>query len=179
MDFKDSNTLKNLQQALEIELRASTKYRIYADKSREDGFEQIGNIFEEISQNEKEHAKLWIKLMNQGEIPYTLHNLKESCLEETYEFTNRYSEFAEEARKEGYEDIASLFDGIAGIEGFHGDRFRKLADNIEAGKVFCRNNEQRWLCLHCGNVTKDYHAPRKCPICGYSQGFYQSFEENY
>lgn len=179
MNFKDSNTLKNLQHALEGELKASTKYEIYGLKAREDGFEQIGNIFDETSQNEREHAEIWMKIINKGEIPYTLDNLKDSYGGETYEYTNMYPEFAKEARKEGFRDIADLFEGVANIERFHNYRFRKLAGNIEAGEVFCKPEENLWICLNCGNIVQSNCAPKECPVCGYPQGYYQLLAENF
>jgi len=179
MDFKNSKTFANLQNALEGELKASTKYEIYGLKAREDGFEQIGNIFDETSQNEREHGEIWLKILNNGEVPYTLDNLEDSYGGETHEWTNMYPDYAREARVEGYNDIAALFEGVANIERHHDYRFRVLANNIETGEVFCKKVEVLWICLNCGNIVSGRCAPKECPVCGYPQAFYELYNDNF
>ncbi|MDD4591377.1 MAG: ferritin family protein [Parabacteroides sp.] len=177
MEFKGSQTYQNLQTAYQGELRASTKYRIYGMKAKEDGYQQIGNIFLETSHNEMEHGEIWLKLLNGGEIPPTLVNLKEAAAGENYEWTTMYKGFADTARKEGYEEIADLFDGVARIENNHDGRFETLAWNIESGRVFCRDEEAVWICTNCGNLIWAECAPERCPVCGYPQGYYQLYCE--
>jgi rubrerythrin len=179
MDFRESKTFNNLQHALEGELKASTKYSIYGSKAREDGFEQIGDIFDETSHNEKEHAEIWMKIMNNGEIPDTLDNLKDAYSGETYEWTKMYREYAQEAAVEGYQDIADLFEGVAGIERHHDFRFRELAKNIETGEVFCKKNEHLWICMNCGNIIRGKCAPEVCPVCGFPQAYYKLLDDNF
>lgn len=179
MRFEQSNTYKNLKSAFEGETKASGKYAIYARKAWEDGYQQIGNIFDETSGNEREHAEIWLKLLNGGELPSTLENLKEAIPGEHYEWKSMYPEYAEAARQEGYFEIADLFQGVADIENHHDGRFEKLARNIEAGMVFCKNRETVWICLNCGNLIWNECAPEVCPVCAYPQGYYQVNCENY
>ncbi|WP_312649338.1 rubrerythrin family protein [Aminipila sp.] len=179
MDFKQSKTYQNLKNAYDGERKASTKYAIYGSKAREDGYEQIGNIFDETSSNEREHAEIWLKQLNGGEIPSTLDNLKESITGENYEWTTMYREFAETARKEGFNQIAELFDGVASIEYNHDNRFKQLIYNIENDQVFCKEQSMVWVCLNCGNLYWDECAPEFCPVCGYPQAFYQLNCNNY
>ena len=147
-NFQESNTFRNLQTAFDGETRVSTKYAIYGRKAKEEGYEQIGRIFEEASCNEREHANIWLKLMTGGELPSTLENLKASYSGENYEWTTMYISFAQEARREGFEEIAELFEGVAAIERYHDSRFRKLASNIMNNTVFDRNNNVFWICLN-------------------------------
>jgi len=179
MDFKMSKTFQNLQDAFQGEAKASTRYAIYGLKAREDGYEQIGNIFDETSRNEREHAEIWLKLLNNGEVPPTLENLQDSYEGETHEWTSMYKEYAAMARKEGYSEISSLFEGVASIERHHDARYRKLAQNIMSDKVFCKEREVVWICLNCGNLIWDFCAPEVCPVCGFPQGYYQLNCENY
>lgn len=177
--FTESETYKNLQAAFEGETQASTRYAIFSEKAREDGYEQIGDIFEETSGNEREHAVIWMKLLNGGEIPPTLQNLKEAYSGENYEWTNMYIGFAEKAYEEGFPEIARLFEGVAGVERHHDARYRKLAQNIMNDTVFCKKSNVLWICLNCGNLFYGECAPSVCPVCGYPQGYYQLNCENY
>lgn len=177
MSFKDSQTYRNLESAFDAEMRASTKYRIYGAKAKEDGFQQIGDIFAETAHNEMEHAEIWFKLLNGGELPNTLTNLKEAAAGENYEWTAMYQEYADTARKEGYRDIADLFEAVARIENNHDGRFETLAYNIQSGQVFCREFEAVWICLNCGNLIWDKCAPKTCPVCGYPGGYYALYCE--
>jgi len=178
-NFRESNTYQNLQEAFKGEGTASTKYAIYGMKAKEDGYEQIGNIFEETSRNEREHCEIWLKLLHGGEVPSTLDNLKDSYGGEYYEWTTMYMDYAREAVQEGYPEIARLFEGVAAIERHHDARIRKLAQNIMNDKVFCKDNNVLWVCLNCGNIFYGECAPDPCPVCGYSQGYYQLNCENY
>ena len=179
MKFDETQTHKNLMNAYNGESKASTKYRIYAAKAREEGYEQIGNIFDETSGNEKEHAEIWMKLLNGGEIPSTLDNLKESVSGEHYEWTKMYRAYADTARQEGYPQIADLFEGVTRIEHHHDKRYEKLIRDIETNTVFCKPEEHIWICLNCGNLIWGECAPGICPVCRYPQGYYQLCCENY
>lgn len=179
MDFKESKTYQNLQKAFEGELKASTKYAIYGNKARDDGYIQIGSIFDETSGNEREHAEIWLKKLNCGKVPSTLENLIDSYTGENYEWTSMYKEFARVARAEGFCDIASLFDSVGNIERHHDMRFKKLAKNIQNNQVFCKAETTIWLCTNCGNLIWDRCAPNFCPVCGYPKSYYQVNCENY
>ena len=179
MRFEDSETYKNLKKAFQGETSASGKYAIFARKAWEEDYQQIGNMFEDTSGNEREHAEIWYKLLNGGEVPSTLENLREAANGEHYEWTSMYPGFAETARKEEYFEIAELFDGVARIENNHNARFDKLARNIENGTVFCRGREVVWVCLNCGNLIWDRCAPEVCPVCSYPRGYYELYCENY
>lgn len=178
-DFKSSKTYKNLQDAFTGETSASGKYAIFGFKAKEDGYEQIGNIFFETSANEREHAEIWYKILHGGEVPSTLENLKTAYAGEYHEWTQMYMDYAKEARREGYDEIARLFEGVASIEHHHDARYRKLADNIMKDEVFCKKSKMIWVCLNCGNLIYDYCAPEECPVCGYPQGYYELNCENY
>lgn len=178
-NFKESNTYKNLQAAFQGETSASGKYAIFGMKAKEEGYEQIGNIFLETSGNEREHAEIWYKILNGGEVPSTFDNLQTASGGEYHEWTQMYLDYAKEARREGYPEIASLMEGVASIEHHHDMRYRRLAQNIASGKVFCKDNEVVWVCLNCGNLFYGECAPEECPVCGYPQGYYQLNCENY
>ena len=166
--FLESKTFRNLHTTLDGELKASAKYRIYAEKAKEEGFQQIGNIFGESSHNEQEHAEVMMKILF-GEVPDTLQNLKDASGGENHEWSSLYKSFADEARAEGYPGIAKIFEGIAAIEKHHDFRFDSLAENIETGKVFCSTEKTLWICMNCGNLYSGVCAPEKCPVCGYPQ----------
>lgn len=177
MDFKDSQTYRNLQAAFAGEMTASSKYRIYGQKAKEDGFQQIGDVFMETAHNEQEHGEIWLKLLHGGEVPPTLDNLKDAASGENHEWTSMYPGYAETARREGFQQIAELFDGVAKIENNHDGRFETLAYNIHSGQVFCREFEAVWICLNCGNLIWANCAPQKCPVCGYPQAYYALYCE--
>ena len=179
MNFEQSETYRNLKKAFQGETSASGKYAIYARKAWEEGYEQIGDIFDETSGNEREHAEIWLKALNGGEVPSTLENLKEASSGESYEWKDMYREYAETARREGFLDIADLFEGVRSIEHHHDERFEKLARNIEQGTVFCKARETVWVCLNCGNLIWDKCAPAICPVCSYPKGYYQINCDNY
>jgi len=185
-NFTNSQTYKNLQAAFNGESIASTKYRIYADKARREGYQQIGNIFDEASWNERQHAEIWLKVMLQSQIPPTrntipptINNLQDAATGEHSERLNLYLNYAETARAEGYNDIANLFEGISIIERHHIFRFNQLAENISNNQVFCKPSSTVWICLICGNLVWNECAPEICPICGYPQAYYQLNCENF
>lgn len=179
MELKKSQTWKNLQTAFAGESKASTKYRIYALKAREDGYEQIGNIFDETAGNEQEHAEIWMSWLMGGEIPCTLENLKEAASGEHYEWTTMYPEFAETARKEGFCELAKLFTEVGAIERQHERRYNKLAHNIKTNQVFCKPCRMVWICMVCGHVTYAECSPKVCPVCGSPQSFTELKADNY
>lgn len=179
MDFEHSRTYANLKKAFQGETSASGKYAIYARKAWEEGYQQIGNIFEATSGNEREHAEIWLKAMKGGEVPSTLDNLKDAVSGESYEWHEMYRDFAETARQEGYPGLADLFEGVRAIEHSHDERFSKLIRNIETDTVFCKPREVLWVCLNCGNLIWDTCAPEVCPVCCYPRGYYELFCANY
>ncbi|MDF2544492.1 MAG: rubrerythrin family protein [Herbinix sp.] len=179
MDFHNSRTYQNLQTAFHGEAIANTKYTLYGIKAREEGFEQLGNIFDATAKNEREHARMWLRLLEGGELPVTLSNLRDSYHNEKREWTSTYRDYAATARSEGYHEIAALFDGVAEIERYHDNRFRRLEWNIINEQMFCKDDQVYWQCLKCGNVIYGMCAPKVCPVCGNHQGFYQTEYQNY
>ena len=179
MDLKGSKTEKNLLAAFAGESQAYTKYTYYASKAKKDGYVQMANIFEETAANEKEHAKIWFKYLHGGQIPETKENLRDAAEGENYEWTDMYAGFAEEARKEGFEEIAVLFEGVAKIEKEHEERYRKLIQNIEEGVVFSKDGDCVWQCLNCGHIVIGKKAPELCPVCKHPQSYFQVKPENY
>ena len=153
MELKGSKTEQNLMTAFAGESQARNKYTYFASKAKKDGYEQIAAIFEETANNEKEHAKIWFKLLNGGEISDTIHNLEAAAEGENYEWTDMYKEFAEVAREEGFTKIANLFEGVAKIEKEHEERYRKLLKNINDEVVFSSDNDTIWICRNCGHVV--------------------------
>lgn len=179
MELKGSKTEKNLLAAFAGESQANTKYRFFASKAKKDGYVQIANIFEETANNEKEHAKMWFKLLKGGSMPPTLDNLKEAADGENYEWTDMYAEFAEDARKEGFEDIAIAFESVAAIEKEHEERYRKLLANIEGDMVFSKDGDVIWQCINCGHICIGKKAPEICPVCAHPKSYFQVKPENY
>ena len=179
MNFTDSQTYKNLQTAFEGESKACAKYLIFELKAREDGYEQIGNIFHETSMNEREHAEIWYKWLHGGEVPDTLDNLINAAAGEQYEWQTMYRDFAQTARCEGYDDLAELFMRVGNIEKNHDARYRKLIYNIRQEEVFCKPGEVVWICMVCGNVTHGTCAPEVCPVCGHTKSFAEIKATNY
>ncbi len=179
MDLKGSKTEKNLLAAFAGESQAHTKYQYYASKAKKDGYVQIGKIFEETSKNEKEHAKIWFKLLHDGEVPGTMANLNDAAAGENYEWTDMYAEFAKDAREEGFEHIAFLFEQVAKIEKEHEERYRKLIANIEGGLVFSRDGDKIWQCSNCGHIVVGKAAPEVCPVCAHPKAYFELKAENY
>lgn len=177
-DLKGTKTEANLQTAFAGESMARNKYSYYASKAKKDGYNQIAAIFEETAGNEKEHAKLWFKLLNGG-IKDTLENLADAAAGENYEWTDMYAKMAVEAKEEGFDEIAALFEGVAAVEKEHEARYKALAENIKAGQVFARETEQVWLCTNCGHVHIGTHAPQVCPVCAHPQAYFVIKPNNY
>ena len=178
MNLKGSKTEANLMAAFSGESMARNKYDYYASKARKDGYEQIANIFAETANNEKEHAKLWFKVLHEG-IPDTRTNLKDAAAGENFEWTDMYARFAKEAEEEGFTDIARLFRGVAAIEANHERRYLKLLENVENDTVFTRDEDVLWMCLNCGHIHKSKNAPKVCPVCAHPQSFFEIEPENY
>jgi Rubrerythrin len=180
MEFKGSQTEKNLQAAFAGESQARNKYTYWASKARKEGYEQIAAIFEETAENEKEHAKLWFKYLQPGgDIGPTLDNLKAAAEGEHYEWTEMYKGFAETAKAEGFDEIAFRFDGVAKIEKTHEERYLKLLENVKSGVVYIGNDLSVWKCRNCGHIVVGKYAPLKCPICGHPQSFFELKATNY
>ncbi len=178
-DLKGTKTEANLWTAFAGESQARNKYTYYASKAKKDGYVQIAALFEETAANEKEHAKIWFKLLKGGEIPSTAENLLDAAEGENYEWTDMYAKMAQEAREEGFNDIAALFDGVAKIEKEHEERYRKLLKNVEEGTVFSRDGDMIWQCSNCGHIVIGKKAPMLCPVCKHPQAYFQIKAENY
>ncbi len=176
MDFQQSRTYRNLQIAYDGELMTSTKYELYGDTARLDGYMEIGNIFDITSRNEKEHARIWLRRLNNGVLPTTEQNLLDSTESETAVGSTEYREYARVAREEGYNDIAALFNGVANIELNHDLRFRSLYNDVVRGEVFCKPEATLWICMQCGNIMSGICAPEICPVCSFPQGFYRLYD---
>ena len=179
MELKGSKTEANLLAAFAGESQAYTKYGYYASKAKKDGYVQIGDLFEETARNEKEHAKIWFKLLHSGEMPGTEQNLTDAAAGENYEWTDMYAGFAETARAEGFDHIAFLFESVAKIEKEHEERYRRLLSNIEEGIVFSREGDMVWQCSNCGHIVVGQKAPDVCPVCAHPQSYFQLRAENY
>ena len=177
-ELKGSKTEANLMTAFAGESQARNKYTYYASKAKKDGYVQIAAIFEETANNEKEHAKMWFKLLHGG-IGDTVDNLKDAAAGENYEWTDMYAGFAKTAREEGFDHIADLFEGVAKIEKEHEERYLKLVKNLEEGLVFSRDGDVIWQCANCGHIVIGKKAPEVCPVCAHPQAFFQIKAENY
>jgi len=178
MNLKGTKTEQNLMAAFAGESQATNKYAYYASKAKKDGYVQIANLFEETSANEREHAKMWFKLLHGG-IADTVTNLKDAAAGENYEWTDMYAEFAKVAREEGFDQIARLFDGVAAVEKEHEARYLALCKNIEDGKVFKKDEPVVWHCANCGHVMTGTDAPEVCPVCAHPQAYFQVKANNY
>ncbi len=179
MELKGSKTEANLWTAFAGESQARNKYTYYASKAKKEGYVQIAKLFEETAANEKEHAKIWFKLLHGGEIGSTAENLKDAAAGENYEWTDMYATFAKEAKEEGFTEIAALFEGVAKIEKEHEERYLKLLANVEGDLVFSRDGECIWQCSNCGHVVVGKKAPELCPICKHPKAYFEIKAENY
>lgn len=177
-NLKGTKTEANLQAAFAGESMARNKYTYYASKAKKDGYVQIAALFEETAANEKEHAKMWFKLLHDG-IGTTEENLKDAADGENYEWTDMYAAFAREAREEGFDKIADLFEGVAAIEKEHEERYRKLLDNVTKETVFSKDGDVIWQCANCGHICVGKKAPQVCPVCAHPQSYFQVKAENY
>jgi rubrerythrin len=178
MDLKGTQTEKNLQTAFAGESQARNKYTYYASQAKKEGYEQIAAIFLETADNEKEHAKMWYKLLNGG-VGTTAENLKAAADGENFEWTDMYDGFAKTAREEGFEYIAKLFEGVAAIEKHHEERYRKLLKNIEDKVVFSSDGDAIWQCRNCGHIVVGKTAPEVCPVCDHPQAHFELLATNY
>lgn len=178
-ELKGTKTEKNLMDAFAGESQARNKYTYYASKARKDGYEQIAALFEETAGNEKEHAKLWFKYLNGGEVPSTVENLKDAAAGENYEWTDMYDRMAKEADEEGFKEIAAKFRMVGVIERHHEERYRKLLQNIEEGIVFSRDGDRIWKCRNCGHIVVGKKAPEVCPVCNRPLSYFEINAENY
>lgn len=176
--LKGSKTEQNLLSAFAGESMARNKYTYYASKAKKEGFVQIANIFEETAANEKEHAKMWFKLLHDG-VPSTAENLLDAANGENYEWTDMYATFAKEAREEGFDEIANKFELVAAVEREHEERYRKLLANVEGKLVFSREGDAIWQCLNCGHIMVGKDAPVICPVCDHPQSYFQLKAENF
>ena len=177
--LKGTKTEANLQAAFAGESQARNKYTYFASKAKKEGFVQIASIFEETAKNEQEHAKIWFKLLHGGSIPSTAENLLAAAEGENYEWTDMYAEFAKVAREEGFDDIATLFDGVAAIETEPEERYRKLLANVKGDLVFSKDGDAVWQCSNCGHIVVGKRAPEVCPVCAHPQAYFQVRAENY
>lgn len=178
-ELKGSKTEANLLAAFAGESQARNKYTYYASKAKKEGYVQIAALFEETANNEKEHAKIWFKLLHDGEIPSTPENLEDAAAGENYEWTDMYAGFAKTAKEEGFDHIAFLFESVGKIEKEHEERYRKLIANIEGGLVFSRDGDTIWQCSNCGHIVVGKKAPEVCPVCAHPKAYFQIKAENY
>ena len=179
MELKGSKTEQNLKNAFAGESQARNKYTYFASQAKKDGYEQIASIFLETAENEKEHAKLWFKLLNGGAVPTTTQNLKDAANGENFEWTDMYADFAKTAREEGFDQIAFLFEEVGKIEKEHEARYLKLLKNIENGLVFSKDGDRIWKCRNCGHIVIGKSAPDVCPVCNHPQSYFEIKNENY
>ena len=179
MDLKGSKTEANLMAAFAGESQARNKYTYYASKAKKEGYEQIAALFQETADNEKEHAKMWFKLLQGGQIKSTAENLKDAAAGENYEWTDMYAGFARVAKEEGFDRIAYLFEEVGKIEKEHEARYLKLLDNVENELVFSKDGDKIWKCRNCGHICIGKEAPKVCPVCEHPQSFFEIKAENY
>ena len=178
MELKGSKTEKCLMDAFAGESMARNKYTYYASRAKKDGYVQISKIFQETADNEKEHAKIWFKLLNGG-VGNTAENLVDAANGENYEWTDMYPEFAKIAREECFKEIAALFEMVAKIEQEHEARYRKLLGNVQNNLVFSRSGDCVWQCSNCGHIVIGKKAPGICPVCKHEQAYFEIKSENY
>lgn len=178
-NLQGTKTEANLKAAFAGESQAHNKYTYFASKAKKDGYVQIAAIFEETAKNEQEHAKIWYKVLNGGQVSDTATNLKDAAAGENYEWTDMYAGFAETAREEGFTEVARLFDAVAAIEKEHEERYKKLLSNVENGLVFSKDGDAVWQCSNCGHIVVGKNAPQLCPVCAHPQSYFQVRAENY
>lgn len=175
MAFQDSRTYANLQNAFNMELRLSTLYSIYGDIARQAGYIQIGNIYEILQRNNKEHARIWLRNINEGILPDTAQVLAASMQQEYYMGNQLYREYARIANEEGYANIEALFNGVANIDLNHGLQLDVQYNDVIRNQVFCKPRETLWICMQCGNILSGLCALEICPVCGFPQGYYRVY----
>ena len=178
-ELKGSKTEKNLMEAFAGESQARNKYTYFASKAKKEGYEQIADLFLETAENEKEHAKIWFKLLHDGDVPTTTENLKAAADGENFEWTDMYDRMAKEAKEEGFDRIAYLFEAVGKIEKEHEARYRKLLENIDGDLVFSRDGDRIWQCRNCGHIVVGPKAPEVCPVCNHPKAYFEIKAENY
>ncbi|MCF0226555.1 MAG: rubrerythrin family protein [Methanobrevibacter sp.] len=178
-EYKGTKTEKNLKAAIAGESAARVKYELYADKAEAEGYVQIAEIFREASFNERQHASIWMNFLHGGELPSTDVNLEDARAGENYEWTEMYQNFAKEAAEEGFDILAAKFRLVANIEAMHEERYIKLLENIKNDQVFSKDEDVEWICENCGFTMEGKQAPPVCPVCGYSQAFFEIRAKNY
>lgn len=179
MNLIGSKTEKNLMDAFTGESMARNKYSFFASQAKQEGYNQISDIFKETADNEREHAKLWFKALHNNSIPSTLENLVDAAAGEHYEWSDMYKRFAKEAREEGFYQIAVLFEKVGEIEREHQQRYLQLAENIKNNQVFSKNMKVRWICSNCGHVVEGENAPKQCPVCAHPMAYFKIKNENF
>lgn len=178
-ELKGTKTEQNLKDAFAGESQARNKYTYYASQARKDGYEQIASIFEETANNEKEHAKLWFKALNGGSVPNTLANLLDAAAGEHGEWTDMYKRMAEEAKEEGFNELAYQLSAVADIEKRHEERYRKLAELVENNTVFNKTDKKVWICRNCGHIHVGENAPEVCPVCKHPKAYFEIHNEEF
>lgn len=178
-DLKGTKTEKNLIEAFAGESMARNKYTFFASKAKKDGYQQIAAIFEETAANEKEHAKMWYKLLCGGSILSTEENLKLAAAGENEEWTEMYARMAKEAEEEGFDEIARLFRSVGAVEKEHEERYLKLLENVQTGTVFKKREKVIWICRNCGHIHEGDEAPEICPTCAHPQAYFELRVINY
>jgi rubrerythrin len=183
-DFATSKTKANLEAAFSGESQATNKYSYFSDKARQEGYQQIGDIFAETSGNERQHAKMWFQILSadgavRGAVPTTSDNLLAAAAGENYEWTTMYKDFAADAREEGFDEIATLFEAVGAVEKDHEERYKLLTERLEKGEVFKRDKVYAWKCLKCGHVHFGTEPPKACPVCAHPTAYFELRSENY
>ena len=178
-NIKGTKTEKNLMEAFAGESQARNKYTYFASKAKKEGYEQIAAIFQETADNEKEHAKMWFKLLNGGEIPSTEENLKAAAQGENFEWTDMYVKMAKEAKEEGFDHIAYLIEAVGKIEKDHAERYKKFLENVKGDLVFSKDGDRIWKCRNCGHIVIGKKAPEICPVCSHPKAYFEIKAENY
>ncbi len=178
-ELKGSKTEKNLMTAFAGESQARNKYTYYASKAKKEGYEQIAELFTETANNEKEHAKIWFKLLHDGDVPDTITNLQDAANGENFEWTDMYDQFAKEAKEEGFDRIAYLFEAVGKIEKEHEARYLKLLENVKNDLVFSKDGDTIWQCANCGHICIGKKAPEVCPVCAHPKAYFRVLAQNY
>ena len=178
-ELKGTKTEQNLLKAFAGESQARNKYTYYASKAKKEGYEQLASVFEETANNEKEHAKLWFKALHDGEVPSTLENLLDAAAGENEEWTKMYAKMAEEAKEEGFPELAYKFAAVGEIEKRHEERYRKLADLVKNGTVFKKTDKRIWICRNCGHVYVGNNPPKVCPVCNHPEAYFELLVEEF
>ncbi len=178
-NLKGTKTEKNLMDAFAGESQARNKYTYFASKAKKEGYEQIAAIFLETAENEKEHAKMWFKILHDNDVPTTAQNLEDAANGENFEWTDMYARMAKEAKEEGFDRIAYLFEAVGKIEKEHEERYRKLLENVNGDLVFSKDGDRIWKCRNCGHIVIGNKAPEVCPVCSHPKAYFEIKAENY